>query len=400
MFPRLTTVLLAAASFLGSASPAGAQAAPSGEPPAAGAPAAGGPAAPAAPTVAPQTAGSLPPAPVFVVPDPAVVDLGSVYDGEPARSVVRFTNTSDVDRALAQVRTSCGCTVATVHGPDGAEIPARPINPAQPIVTLHPGQSITVDVEMLTANQHGAVEKLLQVFPADATLATVDVPVRARVSKAFSVSPESVNLGTRITKTGPVESIVVIQSEVEGDWTIDGFSSGLEGRSLPADLEFHVLDTTGAARRVQLLSPGPRAVGPLTLKVHVAIGHPRVKGTDFYVYGQVSSDVQFDTGNANFPNSINFEQMDAGSKVTRTLKITNADPTHPYLLDSVEVKIAKSEFFTTQLRTIEPGVAYELDVTADAGINEAFFTGYLVLHARHADVTEQRVQFHGWVRKG
>src|SRR5204863_3946554 len=135
----------------------------------------------------------------------------------------------DSDRGVAQVRTSCGCTVATVHGPDGADDSSKPLNPELPIITLHPGQAISVDVEMATSNQKGAVEKSITVESMDATLPAVQVPVRAHVSKAFAVSPEAVNLN-KISKTGAIDTTIVIQSQVEGNWTIDGFSSGIDGR--------------------------------------------------------------------------------------------------------------------------------------------------------------------------
>src|SRR5262245_15491358 len=343
---------------------------------------------------------AVPPAPLFVQPSPAVVDFGDVFDGQPARMTVTFTNNSDADRARSQVKTSCGCTVATVHGPDGEAIPSKSANPQLPIVTLHPGQAIQVDVEMATTNQRGSVEKQLQVYPMDTSLTMVQVPVRARVTKAFTISPESLSLGTKLPKTGPIEQTLVIESQIEGDWSIEGFTSGMEGKPLPADLQFNVLDKEGPKRRVQVVSGGPRTIGALTLKVHVNINHEKIKGTDFYVYGVVVSDVSFDTGDPNFPSSISFGQMDTGSKVTKTLKITNADKSTPYLLRSVNVEAPKPEFFTTAIRTIEEGVSYEVDVTADAAINEAFFRGMLVLTADHPELKDQKILFHGWVKKG
>src|SRR5262249_49929866 len=109
------------------------------------------------PAPSPAPAAAVPAAPAFVQPSPAVADFGDLFDGQPARSTVTFTNNSEVDRALQQVKTSCGCTVATVHGPDGATIPSKSANPELPIVTLKPGQAIQVDVEMATTNQRGAV---------------------------------------------------------------------------------------------------------------------------------------------------------------------------------------------------------------------------------------------------
>ncbi len=336
---------------------------------------------------------------VSLLAEPAIVDFGDVFDGEPARSTVKFTNTSKADWAVSKVATTCGCTVATVHGPDGAELPAHPVDPNFPMVTLKPGESLVVDVEMMTTNQHGAVEKGLQVYPVDPALTMVTVPVRARVSKAFAVSPDSLNLLT-LSKSGRIEREVVIEAQTLGDWTIDGFESAIEGKPLPDCIAFEVLDKEGSRRRIKLVSDGPRPVGPMTVKVRVKLGHEKVKGVEFFVYGVVQPDVTFSSGHPQFPESISFDQMEPGSKVTKTLTIKNGDPSVPYVLESVDIQSPKPQFFVTSIRTIEEGVSYEVDVTADATVGDAFFRGNLVLHAKHPDLPSRVVPFHGWVRKG
>jgi hypothetical protein len=298
---------------------------------------------------------------------------------------------------VQQVRTTCGCTVATVHGPDGAELPSRPQDPTHPMVTLKPGEAIEVDVELVTTNQHGAVEKGLQVFPVDPALTMVNVPVRARVSKAFAISPTSLNLGN-IGKTGPIEQTLVLQSQSPGEWTIDGFESA-DARPLPDSIQFEVLETEGQSRRIRMSSPGPRPVGQLTLKVRVKIGHERVKSVEFFVFGVIQPDVTFRSDSPQFPDAISFDQIEPGTKVTRTLTIKNADPSTPYVLETVDLQTPKPEFFVATLREIEAGVQYEVDVTADAGVADAFFRGNLVLHAKHPDLPSRVVPFHGWVRK-
>lgn len=339
------------------------------------------------------------PAPTLVA-EPALIDFGDLFDGEPARSSVVFRNAGQTDWAVQQVKTTCGCTLATLHGPDGVQLPALPTQPGVPVVTLKPGESMSVGVELVTANAHGQVEKYVQVWPMDASGMMVQVPVRGRVSKAFAISPEHVNL-EKIGKTGRVEHTLVLQSQLVDAWTIDGFESALEGQDLPPGLSFEVLDTEGVARRVQLVFEGPRAVGPVTARVRMRLGHERVKSVEFYVYGIVESDVVFDSGNPTLPESISFDQMPPDSKVTRTLKITNRDPATPYVVSAVEMQVppTQTEFFRTELREVEPGVRYEIDVTADAKVNQSFFRGNLVLVADHPDVPRKVVTFHGWVRR-
>ena len=333
-----------------------------------------------------------------LVPEPAAIEFGDVFEGETPHTSVSFTNKGETDFPVGQVRTTCGCTVATVTGPDGVDVPPKPLVANQAVLTLKPGQSMKVGVEILTSGQHGAIEKGLQVYGIDPAAAPLLVPVRARVSKAFAVSPETLNLGM-LGKRGVVEREVTITAQSAGDWNIDGFESGMEGHPLPDGLKLEVLDKEGASRRIKLTSEGPRPVSAVATKIRVKLTHERVKGVDFFLYYQVQSDVVFSSGNPNFPDNISFDQMEAGSKVKRTLKITNSDPATPYKVTAVDIQAPKPEFFKTELRTVKEGVEYEVDVTADAAIQENFFRGNLVIRAQHPDLPNKVVPFHGWVRK-
>jgi len=312
--------------------------------------------------------------------------------------VVVLKNTSETDWAVQQVRTSCGCTVATVHGPDGAEVPSRPSTSGLPVVTLKPGESMTVGVELVTANQHGSVEKQLQIYPLDTSLNTLNVPVRARVTKAFAISPAHLNLQT-ISKSESLDRIIVVQAQSVGEWSIEGFTNAIDGQPLPKALKFEVLDEEGPSRRIRITTTGSLSVGTLTTNVRVKIGHERVSHVDFYIYGMVEADVRFDTGSETTPGSLSFDKIEVGSKVTRTVTITNHDANNSYVLESADIQSPDPEFFETTIRTIEEGISYEVDVIVDGSLGEGFFRGNLVLRAQHTDVPTRSISFHGWVRK-
>ena len=352
----------------------------------------------AAQDAAPPTA---PPQPaVTIAADPPVVDFGDILGGEAARASVKITNVSDKPVPVKQVKTTCGCTVATVHGPDGTELPARPAKADMLVTTLEPGQSLTVDVKMETANAQGAVEKSLQVYTSDATSTPLSVPVKARISKAFSLSPDKVDL-RNVARTGRVEQTIVVQAQSIGNWTIDGFESGIEGQPLPPWLQLSVLDTEGLSRRVQLVSDGPRPVGAFTAKVRVKIGHEKVKSVDFTIFGIVRPDVTFDTGSPTQPESVSFDQMKRGDQVVRTIKITNNDPTVPYMLKSADIQVpdALKPLIQSSVNTVQEGVSYEIVLTAKADMPEPFFRGTLLLVAEHPDLPRHSISFHGWVKQ-
>ncbi|HZL99157.1 MAG TPA: DUF1573 domain-containing protein, partial [Planctomycetota bacterium] len=331
---------------------------------------------------------------------PAVVDFGDVLGGEPALATVKVKNISDAPVPIKQVKTTCGCTVATVHGPDGTEIPARPPQPDMLVTTLEPGQELSVDVKMETANAQGSIEKHLQVYAGDGAVLTLDVPVKARISKAFTVSPDRVDLHNA-ARTGRIEQTVVVQAQSIGNWTIDGFESAFDGTPLPPWIQLSVLDTEGLSRRVQIVSDGPRPVGPFTARVRIRIGHEKVKNVDFTIYGIIRPDVSFDTGNPTTPDSVSFDQMKKGDVVTRTIKITNSDASIPYLLKSAEIQAPEQlkPLIQSAITTLQEGVSYEVVLTAKAEMAEAFFRGNVLLVAEHPDLARHPISFHGWVKQ-
>jgi hypothetical protein len=246
----------------------------------------------------------------------------------------------------------------------------------------------------------GRVEKQLQLFTTDTTTPALQVPVRARVTRAFAVSPDNLNLG-KLGKGGRIEQTIEVQAQAVGPWSIEGFESALPAQPLPEWMSLEALDDEGLSRRVQLVLEGPRTVGPFTAKVRIKLDHERVDGVDFYVYGMVEPDVTFDAGNPTLPGALSFDQMPRGSTATRTLTITNKDPTTPYVLGNVDLQITpeQSQFFDVTTKTVEAGVSYTVVVTARADMPEPFFRGNLLLHAQHPDLPQHVVSFHGWVRQ-
>lgn len=330
-----------------------------------------------------------------IVADPPVVDFGDAFEGEILTTTVTFTNTGDAPYPVQQVRTSCGCTVARIFGPDGNEIVNKP-RPGVALVNLEPDQALDVEVEFTTADQHGSIEKTVSVLHVQPGEPGRDVPVRARITKALAVTPKLVNLN-EVKKRERVEQTILVESQDIGEWEIAAFESAIETRPLPECMTFEVVESTPTRKTVTLVIDGQRPIGTLSAKVRVVLDHERIRYTEFFVSGVVVPDVTFDSGDKTFPHTVNFDKLDPGSKRTRTLTITNADPDTPYVVQSVEIISNKAEYFEHELREVEEGVKYEIDLTADADIAQAFFRGNMRILADHPDVPTKTIPFHGWV---
>lgn len=341
--------------------------------------------------------------------DPAEVDFGDAYQGEVLVQEVIFTNTGSEPFPVLRIQTSCGCTVAKLFGPNDTELPTKPRN-NQPIVVLAPGEQLKTNVEFKTAGKHGQVEQRMQVHHTDPKVTPASVPVKVRVSKGIEITPAWVNLGN-VAKSERREQIVTISSLDLGDWKVTGFESQIEEQPLPEWLSFEVLpvpepeEGINAApvlsneRKVKIIVDGELPVGAISPRVRILVDHERIGHVDFTITGIVQSNVTFKAGEGPLAQNINFDKVAPDAKVTRTVVIENLEPEAPYLLESADLLTSKKDFFSTEIRTIEAGVKYEVDITVDGAIGDPFFRGSLVLRADHPDEPSKMLPFHGWVRK-
>lgn len=330
--------------------------------------------------------------------DPPQVDFGDAFQGEILDQVVTVKNDGDEPFLLGSIQTSCGCTAASILGPDGVSYPTR-TSSNEPILSLGPGEEMAVTVEFRTQGKHGDIKQTMKVHHVDhQAVPPLEVGVTVRVSKALQVTPAWLNLN-RISKTAVVEEEIVVEATEIGDWAITGFENQLPGQKVPPYLTFEVLDEEGPRRRIKVSIDGDRPVGPINARIRIGIDHERIEHVDFAVTAMVEPNVTFDSGNTAYPENLNFEQLKPEDKVTRTLTITNTDPAVPYDLQSVDLVTTKKDFFVTEIRTVEEGVSYEVDVTVDGSIGDPFFRGSIMLRALHPDVPNKMIPFHGWVRK-
>jgi hypothetical protein len=333
----------------------------------------------------------------LLVADPPDVEFGDAFQGERLSKMVTVTNTGKVGFPLASIQTSCGCTAARIIGPDGTEYPSRTPG-GDPIIVLEPDQQMTVFVEFNTAGKSGDVKQTMKLHPADPSYPFLEVGVHIRVTKALQVTPAWLNLN-KISKTGRLEEIVVVESVEIGDWEIVGFKNQIEGASLPAWMHFEVLDTEGPRRKIKVVIEGDRPVGAVSARVAVEIEHERIKQADFAITAIVEPNVSFDTGNSSYQDSVNFEHVKVDEKVTRTIKVLNKDPAIPYRLLTVDLLTSQKDYFETSMRTVEDGMSYEIDITVDGSLGAPFFRGSVILRAEHPDLPSKMIPFHGWVQK-
>ncbi|GJM20176.1 MAG: hypothetical protein DHS20C15_00910 [Planctomycetota bacterium] len=346
--------------------------------------------------------------------EPAQIEFGDAFQGEVLHQPVTVTNHGSTAFPVQRILTSCGCTVPTLKGADGEQIAVSGHADTTAIYTLEPGASMIIDVEFKTAGKFGLVQQKVSVVHQDANVPPLLIPLSVRVSTPISANPPWLNFGS-ITKGSTTSKIVKLNALAIGDWNVTGFEPRVAGRSLPEWLKLKMLDDEGGERRLEVSIDKPTAVGPFNEQVSIQLDHERVTSVDLSLTGIVESSVTFVAGNtegSRVPASaLVFDQVTPTSTATRTIHIENHDPATPYVLTDVEVVVGKDklDYFVTELREIEAGVSYEVDLTVkgdigggvddNGNVKAPFFRGSLRLLAEdHPDVQRKLMQFHGWVK--
>lgn len=352
-------------------------------------------------------------APARLSADPETIEFGDAFQGEVLHQPVTVTNDGDTAFPVRRILTSCGCTVPTLKGANGEQIAVTGHEDTGPIYTLEPGASMTIDVEFKTAGKFGLVQQKVSVVHEDASVAPLLIPLSVRVSTPISANPPWVNFGS-VKKGSSSEQIVKLNALAIGEWSVTGFSPRIAGRELPEWLKLEMLDTEGAERRLRVLVDKPADVGPFNEQITIEVDHERVKTVDLSLTGNVEPSVSFEADNTEESRApvtaVVFETVAPDASATRTIRIQNHDAATPYVLLGAEVVTSaeKADFFVTEIREIEAGQAYEVDLTVrgeigggldDSGhVKAPFFRGSLRLVAEHADVPRKLMQFHGWVK--
>ena len=119
----------------------------------------------------------------------SAVTLGDVYEGSPVKREIVLRNTGKNAMRIDSVRTSCGCTSASV--------PSR---------TIRPGEKLKIPVTFDTNNLAGSFKRTVLIRPSDSPKDSIVVSFGMKIFPVIEVSPRyisfgRVKIGQAVTKT-------------------------------------------------------------------------------------------------------------------------------------------------------------------------------------------------------
>lgn len=128
-------------------------------------------------------------APSILVEKP-VHDFGTITQGEKVNHLFTVKNRGDEPLTITQLRSSCGCTAATLSAK-----------------TISPGKSGEVRVTFDSANFGGQVAKTVHIDSNDPRTPSTVLTLQGKITELIAAAPRTLNLGT--LKAGSRKEAVV-----------------------------------------------------------------------------------------------------------------------------------------------------------------------------------------------
>ncbi len=126
-------------------------------------------------------------------------NFGEVWQGQPLKGEIIFTNVGDAPLEILDITTSCGCTLAT-----------RPKSP------LAPGESGTMIIGYTSEKRPGRAQQTVTVKTNDLTRPTVSIRVTGEVKPAYTMEPrDGLVFGQLFQKSGESRRVVITNKYTE-----------------------------------------------------------------------------------------------------------------------------------------------------------------------------------------
>jgi hypothetical protein len=345
---------------------------------------------PVAPTGPPRAAPRL----VFQKKE---VDFGTKLEGDLCEDDFAFENDGDAPLVITKVQPSCGCTVSHISVGDGRADDGKLTGESRYDYgkAIPVGAQGKIHVALNLKGFHGPKASQVSVFTNDPA-GPATLRVQANVEAFFVLEPQNLNLGEISRKEGKSGSIKITSVRVPA-FKITSWDPLQPGVSL--QVEDLSEEGKPAAKLTVTVGEGANE-GTFSSRVvlHTDVG----RTIDLFVTGQVYGALEIKPG-----PYLMFGLIQRGTKTPRKIEAIARDPAQPIHVTKVEIEATEggnqspkslSEFFQADLRPVEDGKRYEVEVTALETLPAGVFRGTVRLYTDHPEVKTKEIVLSGFVR--
>jgi hypothetical protein len=243
---------------------------------------------------------------ISIVATPQTFDAGAVEEGQEIVAAFELRNVSSCDAHLGDLKSSCGCLVASVSSR-----------------TLRPGDVTTVTCTVRTDGlSRNDVEKTVTVFVDDA--APLRLAVRARVEKWVEIKPRRVILGEMVVGEARRDA-TQLKSLDDVAFRITDLSAA----GCPLKVAFS--DVMSTTHTLAVTVPAEAPTGDFAGRILITTDHPHQGHVVIPISGRIQ-DVRVEP-----PGIVNFGRVSAGVPVTK--KLTLREGTKSERVRASDVKV-------------------------------------------------------------
>lgn len=324
---------------------------------------------------------------------PRVLDFEKVFVGEePVKNVV-LINTGKEPLTLKRIYSGCGCAVPRVIFSDGKEVEISKQGGQRSLGRIEPGQKASLEVRFITHGYSGKISKFISVETDHAEVQQFKIAVRAEIVDAIRLEPEVLDFG-EVVRGRSVERELLLISEGIGPFDLTGIEP------LPAFMRYSVdkaqsPDGDGKpafALRMKLGLEGDIPLGEKTMILLASIAHDRVKSLRITVKMNVQPKVVFKTGGKPLTGNLDFGVFPRKEGKALTVEIVNLVPAIPYNILDIDVDETIEKAAAVELRTVEDGVRYFLDIRFRPGLAAGYKRGAVSILSDHPDVMLKKIR--------
>ncbi len=336
--------------------------------------------------------------------EPYLLDLGELFVGERVTREFVLSNVGTGDLELQKLYTQCHCTIPELDMP-GGKVGSRQIKKDLHL-TLKPGEKGTVRFQLDTSGLLGEVRRQLVVYCNDPRQSPLPLNIVADVKDPFERSPNMAYFAEAYRSQEPEIKVHLI-SRTLGPFEITGYEQPMVpsgDQKVPLfDVDFRKLKDErygSPACEVSLKLRKDAPTSEYRGMIVVGIEHPRIKSYFFGYNVTVLPDVDFITGNNAKLNDpvlkFSVVRLDPPVNTQRVLIIENKNPQVPYVPRNIRVEGMDAEIYSTELRTIDPGVKYEVVVTiTTAPKGNGMMRSVLVIESDHPELPQKKIKISG-----
>lgn len=322
------------------------------------------------------------------------INFGEVISGEKPSRKIKIMNQGRADLVILKIEFTCGCSVSQILLPSGEKvIPDRKEKTL--IGKIKPNESAELEIILVSQGHSGMQKKKLIIFSNDPANRSFQVPIIAKIRRAFTCEPRRFDFG-EVQKFTARTCPMVIRSTQNENFKI------LKIIGLPPYFEYAVEDVpneTAPSKRIKLTLKKDAPVGTFSIKMKVMMDSKTIQELPLYASCVVLPPIQFKTEEGKRGDTLDFKVIKRDRPATKTIEILNKNPKIPYEINKMEFASKHEKMIEVELTPVKKGSHYRLKATVIPDEKTRYFKGFVTLHSNHPDLKQKCITIQGWISK-